>query len=493
MTLDFNSDIFEKETITLDSTTENIVRGGRHLFDHLPKAFKSVKQIGVIGWSSQGPAQAQNLRDSLENTDIKVVVGLRENSTSIPSAEAAGFKKENGTLGEMYEVIRESDLVLLLIADGAQAKVYRDVFKALKPNATLGLSHGFLLGYLKSVGEKFPENINVIAVCPKGMGPSVRRLYEQGKTVNGAGINASFAVHQDVTGEATNIALGWSVAVGAPFTFQTTLQSEYKSDIFGERGILLGAVHGICEGLFDFFVQKGLTEEDAFKQTAECITGPITKIISKEGMIGVYNRFNDEQKKEFEQAYSASYHPAFEILLEIYQEVASGNEINSVIMANERFSRYPMGKIDGTRMWVVGEDVRAKRNQDVLERDLNPTTAGVFIGTMMAQVDVLIEQGHSYSEVINESIIESVDSLNPYIDYKGIAFMIDNCSTTARLGARKWAPRFDYNLRQQAYTELQNGQQVNQELVQSFKSHPVHAAFLVCAELRPSVDIAVLG
>ncbi len=74
MTLDFNSDIFEKETITLDNTTENIVRGGRHLFDRLPKAFKSVKQIGVIGWSSQGPAQAQNLRDSLENTDIKVVV-----------------------------------------------------------------------------------------------------------------------------------------------------------------------------------------------------------------------------------------------------------------------------------------------------------------------------------------------------------------------------------------------------------------------------------
>ena len=210
-------------------------------------------------------------------------------------------------------------------------------------------------------------------------------------------------------------------------------------------------------------------------------------------MIGVYNRFNDEQKAEFEQAYSASYHPAFEILLEIYQEVASGNEINSVIMANERFSRYPMGKIDGTRMWVVGESVRSKRNQDVLDRDLNPTTAGVFIGTMMAQVDVLIEQGHSYSEVINESIIESVDSLNPYIDYKGIAFMIDNCSTTARLGARKWAPRFDYNLRQQAYTELQNGQQVNKELVAAFKAHSVHQAFLVCAELRPSVDIAVLG
>ena len=62
--------------------------------------------------------------------------------------------------------------------------------------ATLGLSHGFLLGHLDALGKKFPEDINVVAVCPKGMGPSVRRLYEQGKTVNGSGINASFAVHQ---------------------------------------------------------------------------------------------------------------------------------------------------------------------------------------------------------------------------------------------------------------------------------------------------------
>lgn len=62
--------------------------------------------------------------------------------------------------------------------------------------ATLGLSHGFLLGHLDALGKKFPDDINIVAVCPKGMGPSVRRLYEQGKTVNGSGINASFAVHQ---------------------------------------------------------------------------------------------------------------------------------------------------------------------------------------------------------------------------------------------------------------------------------------------------------
>ena len=85
------------------------------------------------------------------------------------------------------------------------------MFEALRPGATLGLSHGFLLGHLNNVGAKFPANINVIAVCPKGMGPSVRRLYVQGKEVNGAGINASFAVQQDIDGRATDYALGWSV------------------------------------------------------------------------------------------------------------------------------------------------------------------------------------------------------------------------------------------------------------------------------------------
>jgi ketol-acid reductoisomerase len=88
------------------------------------------------------------------------------------------------------------------------------------------------------------------------MGPSVRRLYEQGKTVNGSGINASFAVQQDIDGRATDIALGWSVALGSPFSFLTTLTDEYKSDIYGERGILLGAVHAIVETLVRRYVRQ---------------------------------------------------------------------------------------------------------------------------------------------------------------------------------------------------------------------------------------------
>ncbi len=83
MNLEFSTNTFEKEKIVLAGREEYIVRGGRHLFPLLPKAFEEIHQVGVIGWSSQGPAQAQNLRDSLADTNIKVKVGLRKNSSSI--------------------------------------------------------------------------------------------------------------------------------------------------------------------------------------------------------------------------------------------------------------------------------------------------------------------------------------------------------------------------------------------------------------------------
>eukprot|EP00894_Picocystis_sp_ML_P001756 jgi/Pico_ML_1/52273/g3002.t1 len=272
------------------------------------------------------------------------MIGLRAGSKSAAEAEKAGFTQENGTLGEVFDVIKQSDLVILLISDAAQATLYPKILEAMKPGATLGLSHGFLLGVMQSEGTGFREDINVVLVAPKGMGPSVRRLYEQGREVNGAGINASFAVHQDVTGDATDVALGWSIALGSPFTFKTTLESEYKSDIYA---------------------------------------------------------------------------------------------------------------------------------------------------TMMATILTLREKGHSYSEICNESVIEAVDSLNPYMHARGVAFMVDNCSTTARLGSRKWAPRFDYNLEQQAYVAVDEGSGIEEEIKKSFLNDPVHQALAACADLRPSVDISV--
>ncbi|XP_028096518.1 ketol-acid reductoisomerase, chloroplastic-like [Camellia sinensis] len=366
----------------------------------------------------------------------------------------------------------------------------------MKPNSILGLSHGFLLGHLQSMGLDVPKNMSVIALCPKGMGPSVRRLYVHGKEINGAGINSSFGVHQHVDGMATDVALGWSVALGSPFTFATTLEQEYKSDIFGERGILLSVVHGIVETLFRRYTENGMSEDLAYKNTVECITGNISKTISTQGMLAVYNSLSEDGKRELEAAYSASYYPSMCILYECYEDVASCSEIRSVVLAGCRFYEkdglpaFPMGKIDQTRMWKVGEQVRAARPAG----DLGPLcsfTAGVYVALMMAQIEVLRKKGHSYSEIINESIIEAVDSLNPFMHARGVSFMVDNCSTTARLGSRKCAPCFDYILTQWAFVAVDNGDPINQDLISNFLSDPVHGAMEVCARLRPTVDISV--
>ena len=484
----FNSTVFQKEKIVLGGTEEWIVRGGRHLFPLLPKAFAGIKQIGVIGWSSQGPAQAQNLRESLAGRGIRVKVGLRADSHSIPNVEKAGFTEANGTRGEMYEVIAGSDLVLLLISDAAQADNYDAIMAAIRPGATLGLSHGFLVAYVKSTGRAFRDDINIIGVCPKGMGPSVRRLYEQGRDINGAGINCSFAVHQDIDGKATDYALAWAIGLGSPCTFETTLEFEYKSDIFGERGILLGAVHGICESLYRWFRGHGRSQDDAFLDSAKSITGAISKAISARGLLGVYQTLDEGGRQRFKEAYCACYGPAADVLTEIYDEVESGNEIRSVVGAAHRLARFPMSEIAGTEMWRVGRSLRSNRQSDV-----DPVTAGIYVATMMAQADILRGKGHPYSEIVNESIIEAIDSLNPYMDFKDVAYMVDNCSTTARLGARKWAPRFDYAMMQRVLPAVEGSGAQDEALFQRFLDSELHQALSVCLDLRPPVAIAVLS
>ncbi|KAI8005785.1 hypothetical protein LOK49_LG07G01848 [Camellia lanceoleosa] len=122
----------------------------------------------------------------------------------------------------------------------------------------------------------------------------------------------------------------------------------------------------------------------------------------------------------------------------------------------------------------------------------NGTLAGVYVALMMAQIEVLRKKGHSYTQIINESVIEAVDSLNSFMHARGVSFMVDNCSTTAQLGSRKWVPHFDYILTQQALVAVDNDAPINQDLISNLLSDHVHGAMEVCAQLRPTVDISCL-
>jgi ketol-acid reductoisomerase len=108
---------------------------------------------------------------------------------------------------------------------------------------------------------------------------------------------------------------------------------------------------------------------------------------------------------------------------------------------------------------------------------------------MMAQIDVLQKNGHGWSEICNETIIEAVDSLNPYMAARGVDYMIDNCSTTARLGARKWGPRFAQMVSGDVLPNT--GKEAPDDFRQWFLDHPVHRALSECMKLRPPVNISV--
>ncbi|MEU0027039.1 ketol-acid reductoisomerase [Streptomyces sp. NPDC006335] len=483
----YASGVFALETMDVPGGTETVLRGGRHLFPLLPRAFAGVRRIGVLGWGPQGRAQALNLRDSLAGTDIEVAVGLRTGSRSAADARAHGFTEEDGTLGDWLAVAADSDLVVLLIADAALAAHHPEIFAVLKPGAAIGLSHGFLLGHLRENGGEFPAGHPVIAVCPKGMGDSVRRLYQQGADVNGAGINSSFAVHADPDGRAVDLALGWAVALGSPYTFRTTLESEYLSDIVGERAILLGAVHGIVETLYTRYRLAGDDEITAYERSCENVTGPIARTVSHSGLRAVRDELPPSGREVFDRAYTATYGPAREIVAEIYDEVADGTELRSVILAERRLGARPMSGIGGSPMWRAGAEVRARRGRR--EVPVDPFTAGVFVATMLAQIDEFAERGHPWSEIVNESVIEAVDSLLPYMHTRDVAYMVDNCSRTARLGARRWGPRFQAAYEQIAYPAAELP--ADESLVAAFVSHPAHEALAAAAKLRPLVDISV--
>ena len=170
MTELFTSKHFEVETFELAGRPEASSAAAATCSRCCREAFEGIGQIGVIGWGSQGPAQAQNLRDSLAGTGIKVKVGLREGSSSLPGGREAGFTEENGTLGEMFDVIGDSDIVLLLISDAAQAEHSRRSSPPSSPARRSGCRTASCSAHLKNVGAKFPDEHQRHRRLPEGHG-----------------------------------------------------------------------------------------------------------------------------------------------------------------------------------------------------------------------------------------------------------------------------------------------------------------------------------
>ncbi len=208
------------------------------------------KTIAVIGYGSQGHAHALNLQESGAN----VVVGLYEGSKSWAKAEADGLAVKS-----VAEAVKAADIIMILIPDEKQAAVYKaSIQPNLKPGAALAFAHGFNIHFNQIVP---PSNVDVFLVAPKGPGHLVRRVYQEGK-----GVPCLFAVHQDYTGKAREIALAYAKGVGGTRagTIETNFKDETETDLFGEQAVLCGGASELIKAGFETLVEAGYPPEMAY-------------------------------------------------------------------------------------------------------------------------------------------------------------------------------------------------------------------------------------
>jgi ketol-acid reductoisomerase len=208
------------------------------------------KKVAIIGYGSQGHAQAQNLRDS----GVEVIVAELEGTTNYRLAKEHGFAPVSAN-----EAAKAGDIIQILAPDTAQSSIYKEAIeKELKKGKTLVFSHGFNIHY----GQiKPPAVVDVIMIAPKGPGHLVRRQFTEGK-----GVPSLVAVEQDASGAALQTALAYAKGIGATRAgvIQTTFKEETETDLFGEQVVLCGGVTELVRAGFDTLVAAGYQPEIAY-------------------------------------------------------------------------------------------------------------------------------------------------------------------------------------------------------------------------------------
>jgi ketol-acid reductoisomerase len=208
------------------------------------------KVVGIIGYGSQGHAQAQNLRDS----GVKVIVSDVKGSPNYKLAQKHKFKPMTAA-----EVARKADIIQILLPDEIQRIVYaKEIAPNLAAGKTLCFSHGFNIHFKQIVP---PKDVDVIMVAPKGPGHTVRSEY-----VSGGGVPCLFAVGQNATGKARLVAMAYAKALGGARAgvLETTFAEETETDLFGEQAVLCGGVTSLIKQGFETLVEAGYQPEIAY-------------------------------------------------------------------------------------------------------------------------------------------------------------------------------------------------------------------------------------
>jgi ketol-acid reductoisomerase len=327
--------------------------------DYPPERIQQIlgkETVAVIGYGVQGRGQSLNLKDN----GVNVIIGQREGGKSWDLAVQDGWLPGK-TLFSMEEAAKRGTIIQYLLSDAGQKEQWPRLKPFLTSGKALYFSHGFAIVYGNQTGVVPPGDIDVILVAPKGSGTTVRRLFLEGR-----GINASYAVHQDATGRARDRALALGIAIGSGYLFETTFQKEVFSDLTGERGVLMGAIYGLWLAQYEVLREHGHSPSEAFNETVEEATQSLYPLIAENGMDWMYANCSTTAQRgalDWFTRFRDAARPVFE---ELYEKVARGDETRRVLESNSRPDyrqqlERELKAVAASEMWQAGTVVRSLR------------------------------------------------------------------------------------------------------------------------------------
>jgi len=344
--------------INFGGVEENVVTREEFPLEKAREVLKN-ETIAIIGYGVQGPGQALNLKDN----GFNVIVGQRQNSKTWDKAIADGWVPGE-TLFPIEEAAAKGTIIQFLLSDAGQISVWPQLKPHLTAGKALYFSHGFGITYKEKTGIIPPADVDVILVAPKGSGTSLRRLFVAGK-----GLNSSFAIHQDATGNARERVVALGIGVGSGYLFETNFYKEVTSDLTGERGTLMGAIQGIFAAQYDVLRANGHSPSEAFNETVEELTQSLMPLVAENGMDWMYANCSTTAQRgalDWWKPFRDATKPVFE---KLYNEVKAGNEAQRSIDKNSEGDyrvklEEELSELRDSEMWRAGSAVRKLRPEN---------------------------------------------------------------------------------------------------------------------------------